>query len=84
MDPVDIHADPASTKKLEDILAGAEISFKLDTEDLASLIEAEKAAPRAGGFDSKYHPLGEVEYTISCFMYAMRTHEIQLCVCITD
>ncbi|XP_015750897.1 PREDICTED: uncharacterized protein LOC107330868, partial [Acropora digitifera] len=59
LDPVDIHADPASTQKLEDLLDGAEINFKIDTEDLAPLIEAEKAAPRAGGFDSKYHRLGE-------------------------
>mgnify|MGYP000120325511 CR=1 FL=1 len=76
MDPVDIHADPASTQKLEDLLDGAEISFKIDTEDLAPLIEEEKAAPRAGGFDSKYHRLGEVEFTISCFMYAKRAHKM--------
>ena len=67
LNPVDIHVDPASATQLEDLLDGAGISFKVDSNDVASLIDAEKASPRAGGFDSKYHRLGEVTYAIFLF-----------------
>lgn len=60
MDPVDIHVEPASVQKLEDLLNGAGISFKVDSDDVKTLLDAEKASPRAGGFDTKYHRLGEV------------------------
>ena len=60
LDPVDIHVDPASVQKLEDLLNGAGISSKLETGDMKTLLDAEKASPRAGGFDTKYHKLNEV------------------------
>ncbi|XP_068714992.1 carboxypeptidase B-like [Montipora foliosa] len=60
LNPVDIHVDPASATQLEDLLDGAGISFKVNSNDVASLIDAEKASPRAGGFDSKYHRLSEI------------------------
>jgi len=64
LDPVDIHVDPASVQKLEDLLNGAGISSKLETGDMKTLLDAEKASPRAGGFDTKYHKLNEIHQEI--------------------
>ena len=61
LDPVDIHVDPASFQKLENLLNGAGISYKVQIVDMKVILDAEKASPRAGGFDTKYHRLGEVK-----------------------
>lgn len=52
--------EPASVQKLENRLSGAGIHYKMKAGDMRVLLDAEKASSRAGGFDSKYHRLGEV------------------------
>ena len=52
--------EPASVQKLENRLSGADIHYKMKVGDMKVLLDAEKASSRAGGFDSKYHRLGEV------------------------
>lgn len=52
--------EPASVQKLENRLSGADIHYKMKAGDMKVLLDAEKASSRAGGFDSKYHRLGEV------------------------
>lgn len=47
-------------QKLEDLLNGAGISYRVSQEDVQKIIEQEQGSARAGGFDSKYHSLGEV------------------------
>ena len=56
-------------QKLEDLLNGAGIGFTIDSEDMKKLLDAEKASPRAGGFDTKYHRLGEVRMSSSVFAF---------------
>lgn len=64
LDPVEIHVEPASVQKLENRLSGADIHYKMKAGDMKVLLDAEKASSRAGGFDSKYHRLGEIHSEI--------------------
>ena len=60
LDPVEIHVEPVAVQKLEALLNGASISFTVSTEDVNKILQQEKGTARAGGFDGKYHGLGEV------------------------
>lgn len=61
LDTVEIRVEPASVQKFENFLSGADIHYKMKAGDMRLLLDAEKASSRAGGFDSKYHRLGEVQ-----------------------
>lgn len=60
LDPVEIHVEPVAEQKLEALLNGASIFFRVPTEDVNKILQQEKATARAGGFDARYHTLGEV------------------------
>ncbi|KAL9959382.1 hypothetical protein ACROYT_G032704 [Oculina patagonica] len=64
LDPVEIRVEPIAVQKLEDLLNGAGISYTVPQEDVQKIIQQEQGSARAGGFDSKYHRVGEIHSEI--------------------